>query len=76
VIFWCSHFWSLTFYVLPLKQQYEPAQKIGISDSMRDRLKREASTGMDSEVKQSNVILYIGAAIAVLVILGGQGILY
>jgi hypothetical protein len=63
-------------YVLVLKQQYEPAEKIGISDSMRDRLKREASTGMDSEKKQSNVILYIGAAIAVLVALGGQGILY
>jgi hypothetical protein len=43
---------------------------------MRDRLKREASTGMDSEKKQSNVILYIGAAIAILVALGGQGILY
>jgi hypothetical protein len=57
-------------------KQIEPAEKIGISDSMRDRLRREASTGMDSEAKQPNVILYIAGIIAVLVILGGQGILY
>jgi hypothetical protein len=43
---------------------------------MKERLLREASTGMDSDVPQNNVILYISAAIAVLVILGGSGILY
>lgn len=43
---------------------------------MRDRLMREASTGLDSEQKQTNVLLYIMAGVAVLVLLGGQGILY
>jgi hypothetical protein len=43
---------------------------------MKDRLTREASTGMDSEKKQTNVILYIIAVIGVLVALGGSGILY
>lgn len=50
--------------------------KQGISDSMRERLIREASTGLDSEQKQTNVILYISIGVAILVILGGQGILY
>mmetsp|Transcript_747 Transcript_747/g.1716 ORF Transcript_747/g.1716 Transcript_747/m.1716 type:complete len:132 (+) Transcript_747:145-540(+) len=50
--------------------------KTGISDSMRAKLMAEASTGLDSESKQSNVILYIGVVIAILVALGGQGILY
>lgn len=50
--------------------------KSGISDSMKQRLMAEASTGLDSEAKQTNVILYIGIAIAILVALGGQGILY
>lgn len=43
---------------------------------MKERLIREASTGLDSNKKQSNVLLYICAAVAVLVLLGGQGILY
>jgi hypothetical protein len=43
---------------------------------MRDRLIREASTGLDSEKKQTNVILYICVGVAVLVALGGSGILY
>ena len=43
---------------------------------MRDRLMREASTGLDSEQKQSNILLYVCAAVAVLVLLGGQGILF
>ena len=56
--------------------QVEPAQKEGISDSMKQRLLREASTGLDSDQKQTNVILYIVAAVALLVIIGGQGIFY
>lgn len=47
-----------------------------LSNSMRDRLIAEASSGLDAEQKQTNVILYIGVAIAILVALGGQGILY
>ena len=47
-----------------------------LSDNMRARLMREASTGLDSEKKQTNVILYISVVVAILVALGGQGILY
>jgi hypothetical protein len=50
--------------------------KEGLSNSMRDRLMQEASTGLDSDKKQNNNILYISVVVAVLVILGGQGILY
>jgi len=50
--------------------------KQGISDSMKARLMAEASTGLDSEAKQTNVILYISVAVVVLVALGGSGILY
>merc|ERR1712127_656702 len=50
--------------------------KTGISDGMRAKLMAEASTGLDSEQSQTNVILYICAAVAVLVALGGSGILY
>jgi len=53
-----------------------PEYRDPLSDSMRTRLMREASSGLDSEKKQSNVILYISVAVAVLVLLGGQGILY
>ena len=60
----------------PNVRQVEPAQKEGISDSMKQRLLREASTGLDSDQKQTNVILYIVAAVALLVIIGGQGIFY
>jgi hypothetical protein len=56
--------------------QVEPAKKEGISDSMRERLMREASTGLDSNKKQTNVLLYIIIGVAILVILGGQGIFY
>ena len=56
--------------------QVEPAPKAGISDSMKERLLREASSGLDSEQKQNNVILYIILGVAVLVVLGGQGVLY
>lgn len=56
--------------------QVEPAKKQGISNSMRERLIREASTGLDPDRKQTNVLLYIMAGVAVLVLLGGSGILY
>ena len=52
------------------------APKVGISDSMRDRLKREASRGLDSEQKQPNIILYISVIVAILVAAAGSGILY
>lgn len=47
-----------------------------LSDSMRERLRREASTGLDSNSSQTNVILYISVAVALLVLAGGQGILF
>jgi hypothetical protein len=43
---------------------------------MKERLRREASSGLDADAKQNNVILYISAAVVVLIILGGSGILY
>lgn len=43
---------------------------------MRQRLINEASTGLDSNKKQSNVILYIILGVSVLVLLGGAGIFY
>lgn len=57
-------------------RQVEPAPKQGISDSMKQRLMREASTGLDADKKQTNVLLYIILGVAALVIVGGQGILY
>jgi hypothetical protein len=36
----------------------------------------EASTGLDADQKQTNVLLYVMVGVAVLVLLGGQGILY
>ena len=56
--------------------QVEPAPKEGISDAMKQRLMREASTGLDPDAKQTNVILYIIIGVAVLVIAGGAGIFY
>mmetsp|Transcript_16815 Transcript_16815/g.34664 ORF Transcript_16815/g.34664 Transcript_16815/m.34664 type:complete len:130 (+) Transcript_16815:107-496(+) len=50
--------------------------KSGLSDSMKAKLMAEASTGLDSEKPQTNVILYISVVVAVLVALGGSGILY
>lgn len=47
-----------------------------LSDNMRARLMREASTGLDAEKPQTNVILYISIVVAILVVLGGSGILY
>jgi hypothetical protein len=56
--------------------EVEPAPKVGISNSMKERLMREASSGLDSEKKQTNVLLYVILGVAVLVLLGGQGILF
>jgi len=53
-----------------------PLPKETLSNSMRDRLIREASTGLDPDAKQTNVILYISVAIGILVLLGGQGIFF
>jgi len=47
-----------------------------LSDSMRAKLMKEASTGLDPNAKQTNVILYISLAVVALVALGGSGILY
>ena len=52
------------------------APRENLSSSMKERLRREASTGLDSNKGQTNVILYISVAVALLVIAGGQGILY
>ena len=54
----------------------EPKSKVGLSKSMKERLQREASSGLDPDAKQTNVLLYIMGVVALLVILGGQGILY
>mmetsp|Transcript_19437 Transcript_19437/g.27355 ORF Transcript_19437/g.27355 Transcript_19437/m.27355 type:complete len:146 (+) Transcript_19437:43-480(+) len=62
---------SGTFY----DDEVEP-YKDPLSDSMRSRLMAEASTGLDSNQKQTNVILYISVAVTLLVLAGGQGILY
>ena len=51
-------------------------EKDPLSDQMRARLLREATTGLDPDSKQTNVLLYIMLAVAALVILGGQGILF
>jgi hypothetical protein len=55
----------------------EPADnKIGLSETMKERLLREAQQGLDPDQKNTNVILYIIGAVAILVLLGGQGIFY
>jgi hypothetical protein len=43
---------------------------------MRERLLREATSGLDADRKQTNVLLYIILGTAVLVILGGKGVFY
>jgi hypothetical protein len=43
---------------------------------MKARLLAEASTGLDENRAQPNVILYIILTVAVLVVLGGAGIFY
>ena len=52
------------------------APEENVSNAMKERLRREASAGLDSNKSQTNVILYISAAVALLVLAGGQGILY
>ena len=52
------------------------APRDNLSASMKERLMREASTGLDSNESQINVILYISIGVAILVLLGGQGILF
>jgi len=47
-----------------------------LSETMRERLLRESQVGLDSESKQTNVILYVSIAIALLIGLGGKGILF
>lgn len=47
-----------------------------VSSAMKERLMREASTGLDSSTSQTNVILYVSVGVALLVLLGAQGILY
>lgn len=53
----------------------EPPRE-NVSNSMKERLRREASTGLDSNERSPNTILYISAAVVVLVALGGKGILF
>lgn len=50
--------------------------KAGISEGMKAKLMKEASSGLDSEAKQTNVILYIGVVVVALVALAGGGILF
>jgi len=52
------------------------APRENVSNAMKERLRREASAGLDSNQSQTNVILYISIAVVALVALGGQGILY
>jgi len=53
----------------------EPVKE-GISDSMKARLTAEASSGLDSEKSQTNVILYISVIVVGLIALAGGGILF
>ena len=69
-----SHMYLLMSFLI-LKVNTEPI-KDGLSDSMKARLMAEASTGLDSDKKQNNTILYIGVVVAILVALAGSGILY
>lgn len=50
--------------------------KPALSNSMKERLIAEAQSGMDPNKKQTNVILYISVAVAILVALAGSGILF
>jgi len=47
-----------------------------LSNTMRDRLLAEASSGLDSNKSNTNVILYICVGVAILVAVGAQGILF
>mmetsp|Transcript_16660 Transcript_16660/g.34990 ORF Transcript_16660/g.34990 Transcript_16660/m.34990 type:complete len:165 (-) Transcript_16660:478-972(-) len=52
------------------------APRDNLSNAMKERLRREASTGLDSNQSQTNVILYVSVGVALLVLIGGQGILF
>lgn len=65
-----------TCFSLCYSQMDSAPKKDGLSDSMKARLMKEASTGLDSDQKQANVLLYIILGVAVLVVLGGAGIFY
>jgi hypothetical protein len=68
---------AIAFFLAMNHPQIDTAPvKSGLSDSMKERLIREASTGLDSEKPQTNVILYIGIVVAILVALAGGGILF
>lgn len=70
-------YWLSTRSYTTLGFQMDSApKKEGISNSMRAKLIAEASTGLDSNQKQTNVILYIILGVAVLVVLGGAGVFY
>eukprot|EP00550_Attheya_septentrionalis_P002094 CAMPEP_0198291530 /NCGR_PEP_ID=MMETSP1449-20131203/9026_1 /TAXON_ID=420275 /ORGANISM="Attheya septentrionalis, Strain CCMP2084" /LENGTH=98 /DNA_ID=CAMNT_0043990183 /DNA_START=217 /DNA_END=513 /DNA_ORIENTATION=+ len=56
--------------------EIEPAPQETLSNSMRERLIREASTGLDSDKPQANVILYISVAVLLLVLAAGKDILF
>lgn len=47
-----------------------------LSNTMKERLIREASTGLDSDKPQTNVIAIIGVVVAILVAVGGKDILF
>ncbi|GMH66481.1 hypothetical protein TL16_g04441 [Triparma laevis f. inornata] len=49
----------------------------GLSDTMRDRLLREAQgLGADPNSKQENYIVWVAVVVGVLVVAGGKGIFY
>ncbi|GMH84431.1 hypothetical protein TrVE_jg5159 [Triparma verrucosa] len=55
----------------------EPDPRQGLSDTMRDRLLREAQgLGADPNSKQENYIVWVAVVVGVLVVAGGKGILY
>ena len=64
------------FILFSFSQIDSAPKKEGLSDSMKARLMREASTGLDADKKQTNVLLYIIVAVALLVVAGGAGIFY
>ena len=47
-----------------------------LSNTMKERLIREAATGLDSKKPQTNVIAIIGVVVAILVAVGGKDILF
>ena len=67
---------ELTSKLKSKKKKSKDEEKDAASDE-KDKLKKEAQQyGADPNVKQPPYILYVSAAIGVLVVLGGKGILY